>query len=73
MEQITHFLPLIKVLASFACMLAGIRFKLGIWGAILAGSFLLAMLFGMSPIGWVATAGSALLLEKALYLAVILG
>lgn len=73
MEQITHFLPLIKVLASFACMLAGIRFTLGIWGAILAGSFLLAMLFGMSPIGWVATAGSALLLEKALYLAVILG
>lgn len=73
MEQFAHFLPIIKVLLSFVCMLVGIRLKLGTGLSILTGSFLLALLFGMSPLAWLHTAGHALLLEKALYLAAILG
>ncbi|MGE4506568.1 MAG: DUF401 family protein [Desulfovibrionaceae bacterium] len=73
MNQLLHFLPLIKVLASFACMLAGIRMKLGIGLSILLGSVVLALLFAMPVGGFAAAAGHALLLDKAQYLAVILG
>lgn len=72
MDHLLHFLPLIKVLASFACMLAGIRLKLGIGPSILIGSLALALLFSMPMAEFLAAAGQALLLEKAIYLAVIL-
>lgn len=73
MDSLLHFLPLIKVLSSFACMLAAIRLRLGTGPAILLGSVILALLFGMSPLHFAATAGKAVIMEKALFLCLILG
>ena len=52
---------LCKVLAVFGCMLTGMRLKLGIGPSILAGGFILALLFGMGPVAWfhAATASAA--------------
>ncbi len=73
MNTIIHFLPLIKVLASFTCMLLAIRLRLGIGLSILVGSLTLALLFGMPLVDLVSASGRALTHEKALYLSLIIG
>ena len=55
-----HFLPLLKLAAIFAAMIAGVRFRLGLDVSILVGSLLLGLLFGMSPGGWLTAAGTGL-------------
>ncbi|GFK93253.1 hypothetical protein NNJEOMEG_01084 [Fundidesulfovibrio magnetotacticus] len=64
-------LALAKVLGVFGCMLAGMRLKLGIGPSILAGGFLLALLFGMGPGAWAEAAVSAALTWQCLSLAAI--
>ena len=64
-------LPLLKILLVFAAMLTGIRLKLGLGLSILAGSLLLAVVFGMGPLPWLVTAGSALIQKQTFYLGAI--
>ena len=63
---------ILSILAVFAVMLAGIRLKLGLGWSILVGSFLLALLFDLSPLGWVRTIPAALLTEEAVVLCAII-
>ncbi len=56
----------------FAVMLAGIRLKLGLGPSILAGSFVLALLFGLTPLAWVKAVPDALLTEDTFVLCVII-
>ncbi len=63
---------ILSILAVFAVMLAGIRLKLGLGWSILAGSFLLALLFDLSPLGWLKTIPAALLTEEAVVLCAII-
>ena len=69
----THFLPLLKMAAIFAAMIAGVRFRLGLDVSILVGCLLLGLLFGMSPGAWLTAAGTGLGSLKALLLAAIVG
>ncbi len=69
MDFIAGFIPLLKVLAAFAAMLTGIRLRLGLPLSILAGSILLAALFALSPLTWIATAALALADSQTLSLA----
>jgi len=64
-------LALAKVLGVFGCMLAGMRFKLGIGHSILAGGFLLSLLFGMHPAAWAGAAVKAALTWQCVSLAMI--
>lgn len=64
-------LPLVKLAAVFAVMLAGIRLRLGLILSICLGSPVMALLYGL-PVGrWPATVGEALVQPQTLYLAVI--
>lgn len=69
MDSLAGLLPLFKVLAAFAAMLAGIRLRLGLPLAILAGSVLLAALFRLAPLDWLTTAAGALIDTQTLCLA----
>lgn len=69
MDFLTGLLPLFKVLAAFAAMLVGIRLRLGLPLAILAGSILLAALFRLAPLAWLQTAAYALVDTQTLCLA----
>lgn len=60
-----------SIILVFAVMLAGIRLKLGLGLSILAGSFLLAILFGLSPLIWIEAIPAALLTEDAFILCAI--
>ena len=71
MDSIAGFIPLIKLFAVFAAMLACIRFRLGLWLSILSGSLLLGLAFGMPLTAWLATAGMALTTVKTLLLGLI--
>lgn len=62
---------LAKVLAVFAAMLAGMRLKFGIGPSILAGGFILAMLFGMGPAEWASSAALAAASWRCVSLAII--
>lgn len=62
---------LAKVLAVFAAMLAGMRLKFGIGPSILAGGFLMALIFGMGPVAWLSTAAQAAATWQCVSLAVI--
>ena len=73
MDALAGFLPLIKLFAVFAAMLAGIRFRLGLWPSILGGGLLLGLIFGMAPRAWLSTAVVALTTEKTILLAVVVG
>ncbi len=64
--------PVLSILAVFAVMLAGIRLKLGLGLSILAGSLVLALLFGLSPLDWILAAPTALLTEDAFVLCAII-
>ncbi|WP_319467947.1 DUF401 family protein [uncultured Pseudodesulfovibrio sp.] len=67
------FIPFFKVLSAFALMLAGIRFRLGIGLSILIGGFAMGLMFGMGPVSFAQTGGMALMQEKFLFLAAIVG
>jgi integral membrane protein (TIGR00529 family) len=60
-----------KVLVVFACMLTGIRLRFGIGPSILAGGFVLALLFGMGPVTWLHAAVDAALTWDCISLALI--
>lgn len=68
---LTSFFPLIKVLLAFCAMLLGIRLRAGLFLSLLAGSFLLALMFGMGPMAWGAAAIQGMLQEKTLFLCAI--
>lgn len=71
MDALAGSLPLIKLFAVFAAMLAGIRFRLGLWPSILGGGLLLGLVFGMEPRALMSTAIVALSTTKTLLLAVV--
>jgi len=71
MDALSQILPLIKILAVFAGMLAGIRFKLGLAGSITLGGFVLIPLFGRSPLDWFGVALTALTDPKTLFIGII--
>ena len=56
-----------SIILVFAVMLAGIRLKLGLGLSILAGSFVLAILFGLSPLSWLGAIPDALLTEEGVF------
>ena len=62
---------ILSIVLVFAVMLAGIRLKLGLGLSILAGSFLLALLFGLTPLTWLAAIPDALLTQEAFVLCAI--
>jgi integral membrane protein (TIGR00529 family) len=64
--------PLLSIALVFAVMLAGIRLKLGLGLSILAGSLVLALLFGLSPLDWISAIPSALMTEDAFVLCAII-
>lgn len=73
MDFVSSLLPLIKILAAFTAMLAGIRLRIGLGASILAGAGLTGLLFGL-PLGeWPKAAVDALSNEKALFLSAIVG
>ncbi len=59
--EMTAAIPLIKILSVFACMLLGIKFRLGIGLSILGGSVLTGLLFSISADTWFFIALKALL------------
>ncbi len=63
--------PFIKLIIVFGCMLAGMRFKLGLGFSVLLGSILLMPLFGVGLGSWFLAAWNALTSEKALFLVAI--
>lgn len=73
METFTSLIPLVKVIAAFAAMLLCIRLRTGLAAAILAGSFILVLLFGHGPLFWLQAAGQGLVYDKTLFLAAIVG
>ncbi|WP_147820923.1 DUF401 family protein [Salidesulfovibrio onnuriiensis] len=73
MELLATSLPFIKVLAAFSVMLAGIRFKIGLGLSILLGSLALGFMFGLGPLQWAEAGAVALVQEKFLLLAAIVG
>lgn len=64
--------PITSIILVFAAMLVGIRLKLGLGLSILSGSFLLALLFDLSPLDWIKAVPAALLTEEALVLCLII-
>lgn len=61
-----------SIILVFAVMLAGIRLKLGLGLSILTGSFVLAILFGLSPLAWLGAIPDALLTEETFVLCAII-
>ncbi len=61
-----------SIVLVFAVMLAGIRLKLGLGLSILAGSLVLALLFGMTPAAWIKAIPKALRTEEAFVLCAII-
>lgn len=60
--------PLLKILLVFAAILLGIRFKAGLGVSILAGSFLLALLFRITPLDWLFMGIDGVMQEKVILL-----
>ncbi len=63
--------PFMKLIIVFGCMLAGMRFKLGLGFSVLLGSVLLMPLFGVGLGSWFVAAWNALTGEKTLFLVAI--
>ncbi|MGW8192696.1 MAG: DUF401 family protein [Desulforhopalus sp.] len=66
-------LPFIKVTGAFCLMLLGIRNKLGLAPSIFAGGLFLGLVFGLPLVELAFVSGRALLQEKFLLLAAIVG
>jgi len=73
MSRLLLYLPLLKIALAFALLLAGIRFRLGLWQSILGGSLALALFFGLSPIEWLNAAAAGMVSSKCLLLASLVG
>lgn len=71
MELASGLWPIIKITLAFVAMLASIRMRLSVWISILIGSFILAVLFGLSPFAWAKASVIGLFDIKAFYLAFI--
>ncbi len=76
MTELAHslepVLPLGKVLFAFGVMLAGLRLRRPLWLSVLAGGFVLAMSFGMSPVQWARVAALALVEPETVFLILIM-
>lgn len=68
----TTLWPLFKIVLVFTAILLGIRCKAGIGTSILAGSFLLALLFGITPMEWLAMGIDGVVHEKVILLALVI-
>lgn len=66
-------LPFLKVFAAFALMLAGMRFKIGLAISILLGGLFMGLVFGMGVSNLATVSAMALIQEKFLFLAAIVG
>lgn len=64
--------PVLSICIVFAIMLAGIRLRWNLALSILAGSFVLALFFGLSPLAWLKAVPAALLTEEAFILCTII-
>lgn len=73
MELFTIALPFIKVIGAFCLMLVGIRNRLGLALSILAGGLFMGLVFGLSTMTLLHVSGLALVQEKFLFLAAIVG
>lgn len=71
-DTLTHLTPLIKVLAAFGVMLLGLRLKKPLWLSVLAGSAVLALSFGMSPLAWAGVAAMSVFQRDTVFLVIIL-
>jgi len=71
MYEVAGFWPLAKIFLVFVAMLAGMRFRLGLWPSILGGGLLLGLAFGMPLSAWLSTAIRALSTGETLLLAVV--
>jgi integral membrane protein (TIGR00529 family) len=65
--------PFLKVMFAFVIMLAGMRFKVGLGLSIMTGGVVLGLLFGMAPLPIAETGAMALIQDKFLFLAAIVG
>lgn len=70
---LVKLVPFIKVLSAFCLMLVGIRFKLGIGLSILIGGLVMGLMFGMGLLAFAKVGAMALVQEKFLFLAAIVG
>jgi integral membrane protein (TIGR00529 family) len=66
-------LPFLKVFAAFVLMLVGMRFKIGLAVSILLGGIFMGLVFGMGMLDLTTVGTLALLQEKFLFLAAIVG
>jgi len=73
MEFMIIALPFVKVIAAFCLMLVGIRNKLGLALSILAGGLFMGLIFGLSITALLKASSLALVQEKFLFLATIVG
>lgn len=73
MELFTASLPFVKVLAAFAIMLGGMRYKIGLALSIFLGGVFMGLVFSMGPVLIATTGLLALTREKFLFLITIVG
>ncbi|MEW6288631.1 MAG: DUF401 family protein [Thermodesulfobacteriota bacterium] len=73
MDWLNASLPFVKVLGAFALILLGIRLKIGLGLSILAGGAAMGFLFYVGPVPLLRVAAAALIKEKFLFLAAIVG
>ncbi|WP_320171583.1 DUF401 family protein [Maridesulfovibrio sp.] len=71
MDFLAGFLPLIKIISVFACMLVGIRMRLGVGPSILIGAVVMAVFTSMGAGSFIQVSLSALADSKTLFLALI--
>lgn len=72
LETLTPFLPLAKVLGAFGVMLLGLRLRRPLWLSVLAGSFVLALFFGLAPLGWLKVSALSMIQRETCLLVLIL-
>lgn len=74
MEQLFFAsLPFLKVIVAFVLMLVGMRLRLNLALSILLGGIVMGLFFGMLPLAIATTGLAALVQEKFLFLAAIVG
>ena len=71
-EVLVPFLPLAKVLGAFGVMLLGLRLRQPLWLSVLAGSLVLALLFGLAPLAWLQVSAASVVQRETGYLVLIL-
>lgn len=71
--MLATLIPLGKVFLVFTAMLVALRRGVELTLCVVAGSLLLAVLFGMGPLDWLVAAGHALTQETLMSLAAVVG